>query len=65
MICFLYFGMWESFLQRQSGVIFFTYMITFLFLYEPSFFKNKIENDTMKNFLLLVLILYIYLIFII
>ncbi|HNQ20708.1 MAG TPA: O-antigen ligase family protein [Bacteroidales bacterium] len=44
MICFLYFGMWESFLQRQSGVIFFTYMITFLFLYEPSFFKNKIEK---------------------
>jgi len=41
MICFLYFGMWESFLQRQSGVIFFTYMITFLFLYEPSFLKIK------------------------
>lgn len=42
MICFLYFGMWESILQRQSGVIFFTYMITFLFLYEPVFSKNKI-----------------------
>lgn len=42
MICFLYFGMWESILQRQSGVIFFTYMITFLFLYEPVFSIKKI-----------------------
>jgi O-antigen ligase len=42
MICFLYFGMWESILQRQSGVIFFTYMIAFLFLYEPVFSKKKI-----------------------
>lgn len=41
MICIVYFGMWESILQRQSGVVFFTYMATFLFLYEPVFSKKK------------------------
>ncbi len=41
MICIVYFGMWESILQRQSGVVFFTYMLTFLFLYEPVFSKKK------------------------
>jgi O-antigen ligase len=41
MICIVYFGMWESILQRQSGVVFFTYMVTFLFLYEPVFSKKK------------------------
>jgi O-antigen ligase len=43
-ICLLYFGLWESVLQRQSGVVFFIYIICFLLLYEPTFLKNKIEN---------------------
>ncbi|HHW59777.1 MAG: O-antigen ligase family protein [Bacteroidales bacterium] len=44
LISLIYFGLFESVLQRQSGVIFFVYIITFLYLYEPNLLDYNKET---------------------